>query len=465
MASLLACKFLSIPHQSTSTIALQSTAIRIHTRPSYACSSSLPKSANLKATHAQTPSLDSLSTVVTDESVPEGHAGLHGFLYGEKGSEVHGSQTQQITAKPGEDDGSSIIPFQDYVNTRENLKFVGVYAIYNNEDQIQYVGYARNVVMSLKSHMDKVGPSRCCSVRVKIFTDPSLLSRGRLEQEKNKWLDQYGLPPGNSTDQDLWDCGRVLSIKAMSEEERKDYEEKKLKLRKAMGENLYDEVEGEDEESSIRRLNLLRATEGDDWSGVIDRQTKETLEEKCEETQNNNNNEQTNAGIASPFSDNGNSTSGLYSAVTHDLTPENVDLVLNDVRPYLVADGGNVEVASVEDGVISLRLQGACGTCPSSTTTMKMGIERVLKEKFGDVLKEIRQVDQQNIHATVVSVNSHLDMLRPAIHNYGGSVEVISIEGEICHVKYNGPDQIGVGIQAAIKDKFPEITNVVLLNS
>lgn len=301
-------------------------------------------------------------------------------------------------------------------------------------------------------------------MRVKIFTDPSLLSRGRLEEEKNKWLDEYGVPPGNSTDQDLWDSGRVLSVKAMSEEERQDYEEKKMKLRKAMGENLYDEVEGEDEESSIRRLNILRATEGDDWSGVIDRQTKETIDEKCEGTQINNNNKQTNTGTVSPFSDNGSGTSGLYSAVTRDLTPENVDLVLNDVRPYLVADGGNVEVASVEDGVISLRLQGACGTCPSSTTTMKMGIERVLKEKFGDALKEIRQVDQQNIHATVVSVNSHLDMLRPAIHNYGGSVEVTSIEGEICHVKYDGPDQIGVGIQAAIKDKFPEITKVVLSN-
>lgn len=402
---------------------------------------------------------------MTNESVPEGHAGLHGFLYGEKGSEEHGSNTQQITAKPGEDDGSSIIPFQDYVNSRGNLKLAGVYAIYNNEDQIQYVGYSRNVVMSLKSHMDRVGPSRCCSVRVKIFTNPSLLSRARLEQEKNKWLDEYGVPPGNSTDQDLWDCGQVLSIKAMSEEERKDYEEKKLKLRKAMGENLYDEVEGEDEESSIRRLNLLRATEGDDWSGVIDRQTKETLEAECDGTENDNNNGQAEAGIVSPFSGNGNGASGLYSAVTHDLTPENVDLVLNDVRPYLVADGGNVEVASVEDGVIYLRLQGACGTCPSSTTTMKMGIERVLKEKFGDALKEIHQVDQQNIIATVVSVNSHLDMLRPAIHNYGGLVEVISIEGEICHVKYNGPDQIGVGIQAAIKDKFPEIKNVVLLNS
>lgn len=467
MASLLACKFFSNPCSSIRPIALQSAAIKGPLRPSYACSSSLPKSTNLKATHAQPPSRDSLSSVVTDESVPEGHAGLHGFLYGEKGSEVHGYNTQQITAKPGEDDGSSIIPFEDYVNTRENLKLAGVYAIYNNENQIQFVGYSRNVVMSLKSHLDRVGPSMCCSVRVKIFTDPSLLSRGKLEEEKNKWIDEYGVPLGNSTDQNLWDCGQVLSIKAMSEEERKDYEEKKMKLRKAMGENLYDELEGEDEESSSRRLNLLRATEGDDWSGVIDRQTKETLEEKCEGTQSNNNNEQTEVGIVSPFSDNGNGsgTAGLYSAVTHDLTPENVDVVLNDVRPYLVADGGNVEVASVQDGVISLRLQGACGTCPSSTTTMKMGIERVLKEKFGDALKEVRQVDQQSIHATVVSVNSHLDMLRPAIHNYGGSVEVISIEGETCHVKYNGPDPIGAGIQAAIKDKFPEIKNVVLLNS
>ena len=99
-----------------------------------------------------------------------------------------------------------------------------------------------------------------------------------------------------------------------------------------------------------------------------------------------------------------------------------VDTVLNDVRPYLIADGGDVEVVSVEDGVVSLRLQvtrmslpacllekdtdgqfaitvksrrsceelfqfvrqcpalqGACGTCASSSATMKMGIERALQ--------------------------------------------------------------------------------------
>lgn len=57
-------------------------------------------------------------------------------------------------------------------------------------------------------------------------------------------------------------------------------------------------------------------------------------------------------------------------------------------------------------------------------------------------------------------MNSHLDVLRPAIKNYGGSVEVLSVEGEECQVKYVGPDSIGSGIKAAIKERFPDILNV-----
>jgi len=154
---------------------------------------------------------------------------------------------------------------------------------------------------------------------------------------------------------------------------------------------------------------------------------------------------------------------GLYSSKIFELTPQNVDMVLEDVRPYLIADGGNVDVVSVDDGVISLKLQGACGSCPSSTTTMKMGIEKVLKEKFGDAVKDIRQVDGEQIRETTVEVvNGHLDILRPAIKNYGGSVEVLSVEGADCLVKYIGPESIGSGIKATIKEKFPDITNVVL---
>lgn len=64
----------------------------------------------------------------------------------------------------------------------------------------------------------------------------------------------------------------------------------------------------------------------------------------------------------------------------------------------------------------------------------------------------------------VQAVDEHLEMLRPAIRNYGGSVEVVSVDtvkGE-CQVKYHGPAPIGMGIQAAIKDKFPDIQVVIL---
>lgn len=52
------------------------------------------------------------------------------------------------------------------------------------------------------------------------------------------------------------------------------------------------------------------------------------------------------------------------------------------MRPYLMADGGNVELVEIDGLVVRLKLNGACGSCPSSMTTMKMGIERRLVEKI-----------------------------------------------------------------------------------
>lgn len=60
---------------------------------------------------------------------------------------------------------------------------------------------------------------------------------------------------------------------------------------------------------------------------------------------------------------------------------EKVQQVLNLVRPYLQNDGGDCELVNITDeGVVELRLHGACGTCPSSTYTLKMGIEEQLKQ-------------------------------------------------------------------------------------
>lgn len=72
------------------------------------------------------------------------------------------------------------------------------------------------------------------------------------------------------------------------------------------------------------------------------------------------------------------------------LTPENVETVLDEMRPYLMADGGNVELVELDGPVVKLRLQGACGSCPSSAMTLRMGIERRLRE----FIPEIAEVEQ-----------------------------------------------------------------------
>lgn len=70
---------------------------------------------------------------------------------------------------------------------------------------------------------------------------------------------------------------------------------------------------------------------------------------------------------------------------------EQVQEILDKLRPYLQRDGGDVELVDVEDGVVKLRLMGACGSCPSSTITLKAGIERALMEEIPEV-KEVQQV-------------------------------------------------------------------------
>jgi Fe-S cluster biogenesis protein NfuA len=68
---------------------------------------------------------------------------------------------------------------------------------------------------------------------------------------------------------------------------------------------------------------------------------------------------------------------------------EEVQKVLELVRPALQADGGDVELIDVsDDGIVKVKLVGACGHCPMSTMTLKMGIERTLKEKIPGV-KEV----------------------------------------------------------------------------
>ncbi|MBS3975826.1 MAG: NifU family protein [Syntrophomonadaceae bacterium] len=71
---------------------------------------------------------------------------------------------------------------------------------------------------------------------------------------------------------------------------------------------------------------------------------------------------------------------------------EKVEAALEKVRPFLQRDGGDVQLVDVsEDGIVQVRLKGACSGCPGAAMTLKMGIERVLKEQVPEV-KEVKAV-------------------------------------------------------------------------
>ena len=110
------------------------------------------------------------------------------------------------------------------------------------------------------------------------------------------------------------------------------------------------------------------------------------------------------------------------------LTWENVELILDELRPYLMSDGGNVRIAGIEGPVVKLELEGACGTCPSSTMTMKMGLERRLKEAIPEI-SEVVQVLPDAPDITEEAVDEVLDGVRPFLSVAGGSIDLVSVSG------------------------------------
>jgi len=73
-------------------------------------------------------------------------------------------------------------------------------------------------------------------------------------------------------------------------------------------------------------------------------------------------------------------------------TKDKVIDALAKIRPSLQADGGDVELIDVTNGIVKVRLTGACGHCPMSTMTLKMGIEGILKQRIPEV-KEVVAVN------------------------------------------------------------------------
>ena len=153
-----------------------------------------------------------------------------------------------------------------------------------------------------------------------------------------------------------------------------------------------------------------------------------------------------------------------------DLTEENVVMVLDEVRPYLVSDGGDVEFVELDGCTVYLKLVGACSSCPSSTTTMTMGIERRLKEKIPDIL-EIVQLEDENtgLELTPENVDTVLSEIRPyLVGTGGGALDLDSLDGPIVKVRISGPAAsvmtVRVAVTQKLRERIPSIAAVQLLN-
>ncbi|EOD12108.1 hypothetical protein EMIHUDRAFT_452262 [Emiliania huxleyi CCMP1516] len=150
------------------------------------------------------------------------------------------------------------------------------------------------------------------------------------------------------------------------------------------------------------------------------------------------------------------------------LTAENVDAVLDEMRPYLMADGGNVAVAEIDGGVVRLELQGACGSCASSAMTMKMGLERGLREKIPEIIA-VEQVAPDGPQLTEDGIEGVLEEIRPFLKMAGGDVELVElIETGVapsCTLRISGSgstiNSVRAEIAQRLKRNFPSLANVM----
>jgi Fe-S cluster biogenesis protein NfuA len=159
-----------------------------------------------------------------------------------------------------------------------------------------------------------------------------------------------------------------------------------------------------------------------------------------------------------------------------------------------MADGGNVELVEIDGLVVKLKLNGACGSCPSSTMTLKMGIQRRLMERIPEIMDVEQVMDTETgLALTDENVEKVLDEIRPYLTGAplpaaagaprahaaclthacvpagtgGGTLALDKIDGVVCKVKLSGPAAavmtVRVAVTQKLREKIPSIAAVQLV--
>lgn len=332
---------------------------------------------------------------------------LQSRLYPRRVVRVHASSSGEHETLA--DDGTSQAPIDawlasyDAPGAREPPACV--FAVYDEAGACVYVDYARNAATALRATRARAGVERASTARVLAFRNAAMATRETLAREARRWKEALG--EGETP---------ALNVEWDAEDDAEAATNGGADVRVTTT-----GIDGNDDANATAETSVM-----------VSPFAKEAMEES-------------------------NDASDQEATVTAtlELTAENVDKALDEVRPYLVADGGNVELVSIEDGIVVVRLNGACGTCASSSATMKGGIEKLLRQKFGDAVEDVVNVSGELEEMSVETIEGHLEKLRKSITSYGGEVSVESLERGVCVLRFKGPQALAFSIAQAIKTKFP----------
>jgi Fe-S cluster biogenesis protein NfuA len=301
-------------------------------------------------------------------------------------------------------------------------------------EHCEYVGVTMDLNVALEAHVAEHGTDTVGHIRALSFAYPQ---KSAMEEVANRWKESVS----SST------AGKPLGDWNVPDDTLTD----KLKKAVETGAEAYLFADDDDDDDEFEEFeDVVKETVVDRSMGLLadfagSMKMAETAEAPPREE-----------AVISPFADGG----ALMNGQVLPFSKENVDKILDEVRPYLISDGGNVSVQRVVDETrdVYLVLEGACGSCASSTVTMKMGIERVLKENFPD-LGQVLQVeddagaDSNPTELTWEAVNMEVNRIKPAIVAMGGVIEILKVEPiGVVELRFRGSNKVQQGLELALRD-------------
>merc|ERR1711972_698387 len=148
------------------------------------------------------------------------------------------------------------------------------------------------------------------------------------------------------------------------------------------------------------------------------------------------------------------------------LTWDNVETVLDEVRPYLRSDGGDCKIVEIDGPIVRLELEGSCSSCSASSVTLKMGIERTLMQRIPEIIEVVAVMpDEEPLSED--GIDEVLDGIRPFLSVSGGSIalkEMVEEPQPRIVLAMAGPPLKSMAVRVEVvnrmKRKFPQVQDV-----